>query len=119
MKSVLVVEDEPLIRLSLVETLRAKKYEVAEARNGQSAIALIAAKSFDALICDSHMPGTMSGLDVLTYYHQLHPDKVKVLLTGQTSREAEDQIKAIGGIYLPKPFAIEDLAVMLARLLGA
>jgi DNA-binding NtrC family response regulator len=119
MKAVLVVEDEPLIRLSLVETLRAKRYEVAEARDGEAAIELINARAFDAVICDSHMPGTKSGLDVLVYYHQRHPDKVKVLLTGQTSREAENQIKVIGGIYLAKPFAIEDLAVMLARLLRA
>jgi DNA-binding response OmpR family regulator len=119
MKAVLVVEDEPLIRLSLVETLRAKNYEVDEARDGQSAIALIAAKTFDALICDSHMPGTISGLDVLLHYHEQHPDKVKVLLTGQTSRETEDQIQGIGGTYLTKPFAVEELVVMLARLLQA
>jgi DNA-binding response OmpR family regulator len=118
MKTVLVVEDEPLIRFSLVETLRAQTYEVTEARDGETAVHSIAAKTFDALICDSHMPGSLSGLDVLLYYHELHPDKVKVLLTGQTNRGAEDRIKGIGGVYLAKPFAIEDLAAMLARLLG-
>jgi CheY-like chemotaxis protein len=116
MKAVLVVEDEALIRLSLVETL-GPKYEVTEAGDGQSAIDFIGQKAFDALICDSHMPGTISGLDVLLHYHERHPANVKVLLTGQTSREAQEQVKAIGGIYLTKPFAIEDLAGKLAQLL--
>jgi DNA-binding NtrC family response regulator len=117
MKIVLVVEDEPLIRLSLVEAIRAKKYQTAEARDGDAALKLIAARTFDAVVCDSHMPGRMSGLDVLLYYHDLYPDRIKVLLTGQSNREAEDRLKAMGGIYLEKPFAIEDLVVMLARLL--
>jgi DNA-binding NtrC family response regulator len=109
MTRVLVVEDEPLIRFDIADFLRTKHYEVDEARDGKTARDLIDIKSFDAVISDYRMPGVLSGLDVLNYYHLRHPANVKVLITGYGTDETKRQVEAVGGVFLRKPFLHGDL----------
>lgn len=108
MTAILVAEDEQFTRWSVSETLRMERYEVKEAADGQAAIHLIEAKTFDVVISDYSMPGQLTGLDVLMRYHQQYPDKLKVLLTGQDG-DARRKVESIGGIYLRKPVFLEDL----------
>lgn len=116
MKCILVAEDEQLARWSVSETLRLEHYEVAEAPDAQTAISLIDAKDFDAVVSDYRMPGPLDGLDVLKHFHELNPDKLIVLVTGQNGDKQGD-IEAIGGIYLRKPVFIEDLLGIINRRL--
>jgi DNA-binding NtrC family response regulator len=104
MARVLVVDDEPLIRFDLAEFLRERQYEVDEARDGKTAIALIDIKSFDAVISDYRMPGSVNGVDVLNYYNLRYPGKVKVLITAYGTDETQKQVEAVGGVFFRKPF---------------
>jgi DNA-binding NtrC family response regulator len=113
MRTVLVAEDEHLTRWSVAESLREENYEVEEASNGQKAIALINAKPFDAVITDYHMPGTINGIDVLRHYDRRAPGKTKVLITAEIG--AQQELKAIGGILVSKPFLLEDLVGIVNR----
>jgi DNA-binding NtrC family response regulator len=115
MATVLVVDDEPVIRFNIAEFLRAKDYQVDEARDGKTAIDLIDVKNFDAVISDHRMPGTVSGVDVLTLFHQRDPDKVKVLITAYGDATVQKQVDAIGGLLIPKPFLFGDLLRALNR----
>ncbi|MGH7827954.1 MAG: response regulator [Candidatus Binatia bacterium] len=119
MSYVLVVEDEPLVRYSLSETLRTKKYQVHEASDGKSAIELLDAKNFDAVISDYRMPGGVNGLDVLFYCHfrQVRSATVKVLISALDSH-LQTETEAIGGIYIRKPFLIEDVIRILDHALA-
>jgi CheY-like chemotaxis protein len=109
MTRVLVVDDEPLIRLDVAEFLRKKQYEVDEARDGKTALDLIQMKSFTAVISDYRMPGALNGLDVLKYYHVRYPENVKVLITAYGTDETEEQVKALGGVCLRKPLLFREL----------
>jgi DNA-binding NtrC family response regulator len=113
MRTVLVAEDEHLTRWSVAQSLREENYEVHEASNGQSAIDLINAKTFDAVITDYHMAGTLNGLDVLKHYERKSPGKTKVLITDEVG--AQQEVDAIGGILVPKPFLLEDLVGIVNR----
>jgi DNA-binding NtrC family response regulator len=113
MRAVLVAEDEHLTRWSVAETLREENYEVDEVSTGEKAIDLIKAKTFDAVISDYHMPGTVNGLDVLRYYHRLAPGKMKVLIT--TKEDTQSELQAIDGVLLSKPFLLEDLVGIINK----
>ncbi|MGH7826049.1 MAG: response regulator [Candidatus Binatia bacterium] len=117
MACVLVAEDEPLVRLSLLDSLRMQKYEVYGARDGETAIEFMDHKSFDAVISDYRMPGRVTGIDVLTHFHVRHAGKVKVLITGYGTSDTQNQVEAIGGIFIPKPFVMEKLIDLIDRSL--
>jgi len=117
MASVLVAEDESLVRLSLLESLRMQKYEVYGARDGETAIQFMDRKDFDAVITDYRMPGTVNGIDVLKHFHTRHCGRVKVLITGYGAPETEREVKEIGGVFVRKPFVIEQLIETIDKLL--
>jgi CheY-like chemotaxis protein len=91
-------------------------YEVQEVGNGEAAVYLLRGKRFDAVISDYQLPGTLTGLDVLRDYHQLYPTRPMVLITAQDG-ETRKQVESIGGIYIAKPFLLEDLLQIINRRL--
>jgi two-component system response regulator HydG len=117
MAAILVAEDEHLTRWTVAKSLRMDSHKVDEARDGKTAIRLIESKSFDAVVSDYRMPGALTGLDVLKYYHQLFPEKPKVLLTGRANDYTLETLETIHAIYVPKPFLVEDLLGILDRLM--
>jgi DNA-binding NtrC family response regulator len=117
MRCVLVVEDEPIVRFTLAESLRTRNYEVDEANNGEKALSLLRVKLFDAVITDYRMPGDINGLDVLTYYHQMSPGNPKLLITALNGN-LQTETEAIGGVYLRKPFSVARVVSILERALS-
>jgi len=117
MARVLVAEDEPLVRTTLMESLRMQKYEVYGARDGETAIDFIDNKTFDAVIADYVMTGRVTGLDVLTHFHRTCHGRVKVLITGKAGSDTQSQVETIGGIFVRKPFAVEKLIDIIDGLL--
>src|SRR3954469_21257209 len=72
---VLIVEDEPLIRLILAEELTDAGFDVCQAENGDEAAALIAKDkaAFGLLITDIHMPGGHNGVAVARLMRRQNP----------------------------------------------
>ena len=90
--TVLVVEDEILVRLPISEYLRDCGYDVLEATDAREALALIeAGHVVDLVFSDVRMPGTMDGFALANWLRRNRPD-VRVLLTsgydGRTSSHA-------------------------------
>jgi DNA-binding NtrC family response regulator len=66
-RTVLIVEDEPLIRMMLADALEDESYGVIEAASALEAIAILATSEPDVVITDIDMPGGLSGLDLADY----------------------------------------------------
>jgi DNA-binding response OmpR family regulator len=80
---ILVVDDEPVIRLTLDLILWRAGYNVTTAATGEAALAWLMQSPFDLLLLDLHLPG-MSGLNVAHYAQEHHPSAVVLFLTGSS-----------------------------------
>lgn len=81
---ILFVEDEDLIRLTIMEALVEAGLHVTEASNGEDALSLLQEDcGFDLLLTDVHMPGRLSGIDVAMHVRSLWPEIPVVFVTGR------------------------------------
>lgn len=107
--TVVVAEDEALIRLDLVEMLREEGYRVVgEAGDGQTAVELAESLKPDLVIMDIKMP-RRDGIDAASEIAQKRIAPV-VILTAFSQRELVEQARDAGAMaYLVKPFSATDL----------
>lgn len=107
-KRVLVAEDEALIRMDIVETLRDSGYEiVGEAGDGQEAVELATELKPDLVVMDIKMP-RMDGITAAKHLAELHIPVV--LLTAFAQKELFEQAAQVGAMaYVVKPFNPNDL----------
>jgi AmiR/NasT family two-component response regulator len=104
---ILVAEDEALIRMDLVEMLQEAGYEViAQATNGEEAIALATEHQPDLAILDVKMP-VLDGISAAEKIISIAP---VLMLTAFSQRELIDRARDAGVMaYVVKPFTIGDL----------
>jgi PAS domain S-box-containing protein len=109
--SVLLVDDEDLVRRGTAEMLREMGHAVHEASGGAQAMALLGSGlDLDALVTDYMMPH-MNGAELAQRARKLRPGLQVLVITGYAGGELD-----IGLSQLPKPFRQSDLAVALERL---
>jgi two-component system response regulator MprA len=115
--TVMVVDDEPGVRAALQRALRIERYDVELAGDGAEALALLAARSPDAIVLDVGMP-QVDGLEVCRRLRATG-DRTPVLML--TARDAVDDrvegLDAGADDYLVKPFALKELQARLRALL--
>jgi PAS domain S-box-containing protein len=109
---VLVVDDDALVRPTVVQYLRDLLYTVVEAESGQQALELAILSAPDLVITDITMHG-MDGVALAAQLRQLHPNLPILMMTGQTDRTGLS-----GEEVLDKPFTQAVLAERVLRLLG-
>jgi two-component system alkaline phosphatase synthesis response regulator PhoP len=110
---VLIVEDEPLLVLTLSDRLCAEGYEVESATNGEAGLARARAASFDLILLDVALP-LRNGFDVLRDLRQQRLDTPVLMLTARG--QVIDRVLGLklgADDYLPKPF---DMTELLARM---
>ncbi len=114
--SILLVDDEPLMRLSVMDALRATGYQVEAAATGTDGKALLLAKSFDILITDLQLPG-LDGLGLLQLCKEQAPKTEVILITAHGSVETAVSAMKLGAYdYVTKPFQMEELLLTVERV---
>lgn len=116
--SVLVVDDDFLVRMLAVETLRDCGYEVREAEDGDVALEVLRAeKDVDLLITDVKMP-RMNGYQLAQSAMALRPKMKILLMTGYAQEAVPVNISQAGVDVLYKPFDIDRLSERAKELLA-
>ncbi|MEP7117939.1 MAG: sigma-54 dependent transcriptional regulator [Acidobacteriota bacterium] len=114
--TVLVVDDEHLIRWTLKQQLTAHGFEVLEAGSGSEALAMFG-EAVDLVLLDFRLPDT-DGLTVLRQLKELQPTVPVILLTAFASiQSAVEAIKQGAYDYAKKPFDFEDLLLTIGKAL--
>jgi DNA-binding NtrC family response regulator len=114
-RRVLVVDDEALIRWSLVETLTDRGCEVSEAADGRSALAAVLAdENLDVAVLDLRLPDSPDLL-LASMIRRLAPGARLILMTAYGSPDVIDAARALGVDHIvTKPFEVADLADLVA-----
>lgn len=112
-RTVLIVEDEFLIRMVLADTLVDAGYDVVEATNVLEAVAILAQQTIHAVVTDIDMPGGLSGLDLAKMIAKTHLD-VPVIITSGRQRPTADELPK-DAVFVPKPYKLEAIAAMVGE----
>jgi DNA-binding NtrC family response regulator len=115
--SILVIDDEPIIRSNLAEFLEQENYAVQTASTGELGLQMLGRHKFDAVLCDVNLPG-IDGLEVLERVSQLSPETFVLLITAYATVEsAIDAFHKGAHDYLMKPIILKEVERKLRRLL--
>ena len=115
---VLLVEDEPLVRMTAADELEEAGFHVLEAANADVALAVLEARSDEVrvLFTDVHMPGSMDGMELAEQVHARWPH-VRILISSGYARPHQDEIPD-DGRFMPKPYHAETLVRHVHELVG-
>lgn len=119
MKTLLLADDEPNLRMLARITLEDPKYRIIEAADGASALELARVEHPDLLVLDWMMPG-MSGIEVARSLRQ-DPATASIpiiMLTSKGQEADKEQGRAVGAFaYLVKPFSPLELLEKVEQVL--
>ncbi|KAA0680915.1 response regulator [Neorhizobium sp. P12A] len=115
--TVLIVEDELLIRMVLADTLDHEGYDVIEAGNVLEAIAVLGHRKVDAVITDVDMPGGLSGLDLARMISSTHRN-VPVIIASGGHRFLPEELSS-DAVFIPKPYGMNAIAALVGDMTAA
>ncbi len=119
-KVVLVVEDDPNVRDIAVTLLRDLGYEVLQAGDGETALAVLeSAPRIDLVLCDLVLPGGMAGPEVAERRKRHHPASKVLFMTGYAGEDVQNARQGQDQDLLRKPFRRHELAEKVRQALGA
>ncbi|NBJ11047.1 response regulator [Microvirga arsenatis] len=116
--TILVVEDEVLIRFVIADYLRECGYRVHEAVNAEEAIAILESPevAVDIVFSDVEMPGSMDGF-ALARWVRAHKSGIQVILTSGVERSADIAATLCeAGPLLKKPYPSQDVVDRIRQL---
>ncbi len=114
--SILVVDDEKTIRAVVSEALENHGFRVSAAGSADQALGVCAQQSFDLVIADLRMPGSMDGMDLLVELHRRYPDTVVIMLTAFATLDSAISALRQGAYdYLVKPISLAQIIETVER----
>jgi DNA-binding NtrC family response regulator len=119
--TVLVIDDEVLIRISIAQYLRDCGYRVLEAANADEAVTILQKPDIqvNVVLCDVEMPGSMNGFGFMKWARELRPG-LTVILAGTAERAANAAAELCeDGPMLMKPYDPQIVLDHIKRLLAA
>jgi two-component system, chemotaxis family, chemotaxis protein CheY len=121
MASILVVDDDPMVRVTISEVLESLGHQITLATNGTEAVALFGEAEFDLVLTDIVMPG-QNGIDTIVALRRIRPSARIIAMSGggRTGIKELLPIATLMGACdtLPKPFDSTDLIVKVEAQLG-
>lgn len=116
-KTILLADDEEIIRKTISKELKAKGYDVATVEDGESAIALLKQERIDLVVTDLMMEG-LDGIQVLKQAKKIDPELSVVILTGYGDMaSAIDALRLGADDYMLKPCDTEELIFRISNCL--
>lgn len=120
MATILLAEDEAVLRMLICDTLEDEGHKLEVACDGEEALQKIGQRDYDLIILDHMMP-KLTGLDVLKKIKQM-PDKTatKVLILSAKSQHSDQEIMRAAGAddFIPKPFSPLEMARKVEEMLA-
>jgi two-component system cell cycle sensor histidine kinase/response regulator CckA len=117
--TVLLVEDEPMVRGVAERALTRHGYTVITADNGEDALEILGrGETIDLLISDVVMPG-MDGPTMVEEARKTWPDLKILFMSGYAEEQLRNSINVDNVSFLPKPFSVQELAEAAKRTLSA
>src|SRR5829696_9015325 len=117
--TVLLVEDEPMVRSVAERALTRHGYKVITADNGEDALEVLdRGEHIDLLVSDVVMPG-MDGPAMVEEARKSRPDIKVLFMSGYAEEQLRNSINVDNVSFLPKPFSVQELAEAAKRTLGA
>lgn len=115
---ILVVEDEFLIRLTLVEALGDEGFDVVEAETGDAALPMLQQDpSISVLLTDIQLPGILNGTKLAQLARESRPGLPVLFMTGRPDPAAEAAASSIDR-YIAKPYTLSDICNAVRALAG-
>ena len=116
LNKIIVADDEESMRWVLSKALKRKGFSVDLAKDGDEALSLIQANSYDLAILDIKMPG-LSGLDLLGKVKELKSDLLVVIMTAEASmKNAIEAMKRGAYDYITKPFDLDVIDAIIEKI---
>jgi CheY-like chemotaxis protein len=117
--TILVIDDDELVREMVVELLEAEGHRVLSAASGEDGLATVRAVRPDLILVDHHMPG-MTGHEVI---QRLKADAAtgRIPVVAMTSAGGEDmhKLSLVGAVaFIPKPFDATEFCRLIADILN-
>jgi DNA-binding NtrC family response regulator len=116
MLRILVVDDDPDVRIAVGEALQGAGYDVTEVSDGRLAIEHATAMTYDAIVTDVRLPH-VEGLTILRRVRQISPRTAVILMTSfADAKDAVEAMKQGAHDYLTKPFEVEELILRVRAI---
>lgn len=118
--TILIVDDEDLIREFAAGALNLLGFSVLRASNGVEAVELFRERSqeIDCVLLDFKMP-QMGGKEAFAEFRRIQPDARVILCSGLLEQESTEQLKSQGlAAFIQKPYSIDELRETLRKTLG-
>ncbi len=113
---ILLVEDDPDVRVAVSEALRGEGHSLVEATDGAAGIERVTSAVFDVVITDVRLP-KVGGLEVFRAARRASPSTAVILMTSfATVGDAVVALKEGAHDYLTKPFDVEELVIRVAAI---
>jgi HD-like signal output (HDOD) protein len=115
-KRLLFVDDDPMVLAGLRRALHEMRgeWEMTFAPGSEAALETMQQEPFDAVVTDMRMPG-MDGAELLEHVKDRHPEVIRIVLSGQSEKEAMLRSIAPAHQYLAKPCDIRELKLRLSQ----
>jgi DNA-binding NtrC family response regulator len=115
--SVLIVDDEHNIRLTLSHALETLEVGIDTAANGAEALAKLKEKEFTLVLLDIRMPG-MTGIELLRKLRELRPDIRVIIMTAYGTVESAVDAMKLGAVdFIQKPFVPGEIRELVSRVM--
>ncbi len=116
-RHILLVEDEPVIREIMANTLGDAGFEVTATCTGDEAAILIAdSDRFDVLLTDITMPGLIDGIGLAEHAREVHPDLPVVFVSGRPDNARRAEAVGQPSAFMPKPYDVGNVISTIDRL---